>query len=101
MVQDKTILGVLRINDKDGIIDDYIWCLLRFLKEYAQDVAVVCTAIEESNIPGLLSYTDKLYTKKLYTKNSGIRDVAYKRYDEVWLLDDNCFALFLFVASGW
>ena len=91
MVQDKTILGVLRINDKDGIIDDYIWCLLRFLKEYAQDVAVVCTAIEESNIPGLLSYTDKLYTKKLYTKNSGIRDVAYKRYDEVWLLLDNCF----------
>lgn len=89
MIRDKTILGVLHINDKDGIIDDYIWCLLGFLKEYAQDVVVVCTAIEESKNPRLLSYTDKLYTE-----NSGMRDVAYERYDHVWLLDDNCFGPF-------
>lgn len=78
MVQDKTILGVLRINDKDGIIDDYIWCLLRFLKEYAQDVAVVCTARK-------VIFLDCYRIRISYTRRSCIQRIPAL---EMWLTKD-------------
>lgn len=94
-------LGIFVFYDKEGIVDDYVIYLLKNIKEYLDDLAIVCNGkIEEKGRSRLAVFSERIYVRE----NTGYDAMAYKlamtdylgwdevlKYDEVLLFNDTFF----------
>lgn len=96
MSRGKKILGVMGINNSGHAMDDYIWSLLDFLKEYTENLILICQKDAGSECQRLLSYTDMIYGCHMGPPE---HKVSREDYDALWLLDDKFFGPF-FSAEG-